>query len=216
MQYLHATRNLTLTLEPNVHPNWWVDSSFAVHPDMCSHSGIIMSLGKGAAYSTSCKQKLNRKNTAESELVAIDDTMGQILWTQHFLNAQGITTPEATTIFQDNKSTILLAESVKTSDSRCTPHLHVQYFFVTDNIKKGEVKVAFCPMHDMLGDFFTKPLQGSQFVCMMDNILNLPGSTSTTVHRSVLEKTNPGENFKISKRSQWDQPNKNSNFKVYR
>jgi len=31
----------------------------------------------------------------------------------------------------------------------------------TDKIKKGEVKVAFCPTHKMLADFFTKPLQGS-------------------------------------------------------
>jgi len=37
------------------------------------------------------------------------------------------------------------------------PHLDVRYFFVTDKIKKGKVKVLFCPMHDMPGDFFTKP-----------------------------------------------------------
>ena len=45
-------------IEPGDHPNWWVDSSYAVHPDMHSHSGIIMTLGKGAMYSSSCKQKL--------------------------------------------------------------------------------------------------------------------------------------------------------------
>ena len=44
MQYLCGTRDLTLTLELNRHPNWWVDSSYAVHPDMRSHSGIVMSL----------------------------------------------------------------------------------------------------------------------------------------------------------------------------
>jgi len=38
------------------------------------------------------------------------------------------------------------------------------YSIVTDKITKGEVKVAFCPTHDMLGNFFTKPLQGNQFV----------------------------------------------------
>jgi len=50
MQYLHAHKNLTLTLEPGKQPHWWVDSSYAVHPDMHSHSGIVMSLRKGAAY----------------------------------------------------------------------------------------------------------------------------------------------------------------------
>jgi len=71
MQYLRTTKNLTLTLEPGEHPNWWVDSLYTVHLDMCSHSGIVMSLGKGATYSSSCKQKLNTKSSTEAELVAI-------------------------------------------------------------------------------------------------------------------------------------------------
>jgi len=62
-----------LTIEPVKHPNWWVDSSYAVHPDMNSHSWIIMTLGKGAMYSGSCKQKLNKKSSTEAELLAIDD-----------------------------------------------------------------------------------------------------------------------------------------------
>jgi len=112
--------------------------------------------------------------------------MAQILWTRHFLAAQGEYVP-TTTIYQDNKSTILLAENGKQSSSRRTRHLNVRYFFVTDKIKKGEVKVAFCPMHNMLADFFTKPLQGTLFAPMQDKILNLPCSTSPAVHRCVLD-----------------------------
>jgi len=77
----------------------------------------------------------------------------------------------------------------KTSSSNRTRHLNVRYFFVTDKIKKGEVKVAYCPTQDMLGDFFTKPLQVTQFVQMRSKILNLPSSSSTAVHRSVLGKS---------------------------
>ena len=55
-----------------------------------------MSFGKGASYSMSCKQKLNTKSSMEVELVAIDDALGQILWTCHFLNGQGIVTPDGT------------------------------------------------------------------------------------------------------------------------
>jgi len=57
---------------------------------------------------------------------------------------------------------------------------------MTDKIKKGEVKVAYCPTRDMLGDFFTKPLQGSIFVNMCAKILNLPSSKVAAAHRSVL------------------------------
>jgi hypothetical protein len=57
MQYLRATVDLPLTLEAdNAHiEKWWVDASFAVHPDMKSHTGGMMSLGKGAAYGTSTR-----------------------------------------------------------------------------------------------------------------------------------------------------------------
>jgi len=89
------------------------------------------------------------------------------------------------TIYQDNKSTILLAENGRQSSSRWTRHLNVRYFFVTDKIKKGEVKFAFCPTHEMLADFFTKPLQGTLFTRMCDKILNLPCSTSPSSQEYV-------------------------------
>jgi len=68
-----------------------------------------------------------------------------------------------TIIYQDYKSTILLAENGKSSISKRTRHINVHYFFVADKIKKGEVKIAFCPTMNMLADFFMKPLQGSTF-----------------------------------------------------
>jgi len=193
MKYLRGTKDMALTIEANDGPKWWVDSSYAVHPDMRSHRGIYMTLEKCTAYSTSSKQKLNTKSSTEAELVAVDDSMAQVLWTRHFLAAQGEHVP-TTTIYQDNKSTMLLAENGKTSSGKRTKHLNVRYFFVTDKIKKGEVKVAYCPTQEILGDFFTKPLQGTQFVRMRSKILNPTSSSSTAVHRSVLEnaKKNDG------------------------
>ena len=129
-------------------------------------------------YTASTKQKINMKSSTKAELVAINDSMAQVLWTRHFLASQGICVP-TTTIYQDNKSTILLAKNGKTSSSRRTKHLDIRYFFITDKIKKGEVKVAFCPTQNMLADFFTKPLQGSMFICMRENILNLPVNANT-------------------------------------
>ena len=37
-------------------------------------------------------------------------------------------------------------------------NLNIQYFFVTDKIKIGEVKVPYCPMNNILGEFFMKRL----------------------------------------------------------
>ena len=44
MKYLCGTKDITLTMEAGKGPKWWVDSSYAVHPDMRSHSGIYMTL----------------------------------------------------------------------------------------------------------------------------------------------------------------------------
>jgi len=75
MQYLRNTKTLTLTIEPGSEPKWWVDCSYAIHPNMRSHTGIYMTLGKGATYTASCRQKLNTKISTEAELVAVDDTI---------------------------------------------------------------------------------------------------------------------------------------------
>ena len=93
-----------------------------------------MTIGKGGTYTALCKQKINTKSSTEAELIAIDDAMTQVLWTRHFLAAQGEPVP-FTTIYQDNKSTIYLSENGKGSSSRHTKHLYVHYFFVTDRIK---------------------------------------------------------------------------------
>jgi len=53
MKYQCNTRHIMLTMEAGNGPKWWVDSSYAVHPDMRSHSGIFMTLGKCTAYAAS-------------------------------------------------------------------------------------------------------------------------------------------------------------------
>ena len=66
-------------------------------------------------------------------------------------------------LFQDNKSTILLQRNGKRSSSKRTRALNIRYFFLTDQIEKGNLTVEYCPTTKMIGDFFTKPLQGAQF-----------------------------------------------------
>jgi len=100
------------------------------------------------------------KSSTEAELVSIDEAMGQVLWTRPFLAAQGQPLP-TTTIYQDNKSTILLAKNGRTPGSKRTRHWIECYIFVNDKIDEGEIKV----------DFATKPLQGSIFRKMRRAIL---------------------------------------------
>jgi hypothetical protein len=71
---------------------WWIDASFAVHPDMRSHTVGTLSLGKGSVYSTSRKQRINTKSSTEAELVGVDDGMPLVVWTHNFLATKSQTT----------------------------------------------------------------------------------------------------------------------------
>jgi len=48
LKYISNTKEMTLTIILGEHPSWWVNSYYAVNLDMQSHSGIFMTLGKGA------------------------------------------------------------------------------------------------------------------------------------------------------------------------
>jgi Reverse transcriptase (RNA-dependent DNA polymerase) len=72
MKYLNGTRSeyLTLSADDLRVVKWYVDASFAVHPDFKSHTGAVMMLGKGAMQSITRKQKMNLRSSTEGELVA--------------------------------------------------------------------------------------------------------------------------------------------------
>jgi hypothetical protein len=194
MRYLRSTINMPLTLEASdVHIiKWHIDAAFAVHPDMKGHTGGNMTLGKGSVYGTSTRQKINTRSSTEAELVSVNDVMPQVLWTRYFLSAQGYDTTE-NIVYQDNQSAILLEKNGKGSSSKRTRHIDIRYFFVTDRVASKEVSIEYCPTGDMIADFFTKPLQGSQFKKFRDQIMNIqedaPATTSARDHRSVLDQS---------------------------
>jgi hypothetical protein len=68
---------------------WWVDESFAVHPNMRGHSGGGLYLGRAFTIASSTKKKLNTPICTETEIVGADDFMSTICWTRLFMKAQG-------------------------------------------------------------------------------------------------------------------------------
>ena len=121
----------------------------------------------------SAKQKINTRSSTEAEVVGVDDIMGPILWTCYFLEAQGYKSKD-TVLFQDNKSAILLEKNGTRSSSKRTKHINCRYYFITDRVNAGDLTIVHCPADEMVGDFFTKPLQGRLFIKFRRIIMNLP------------------------------------------
>ena len=151
---------------------WMVDASYAVHDDFKSHTGGCMMWGKGSPISISQKQKLNSRSSTESELIAVDDLMDKILWTRLFLKEQGVQI-EKNILMQDNQSTIKLEENGKWSSGKRTRAINVHYFFVSDNVEKGNLQVEYMPTEEMVANFLTKPLQGKPFVKFRSRLMEV-------------------------------------------
>ena len=104
--------------------------------------------------------------------------MSQILWTHYFLDAQGYNINDCI-VYQDNKSAILMEQNGRASSSKWTRHINIRYYFVTDHANCGEITIKHCPTMEMIGDFFTKPLQGG---------ISSNSVTSSSIHRLILRQ----------------------------
>jgi hypothetical protein len=148
-----------------------VDASFGTHPDGKGHTGIIITIGGGSIFVKSSKQKIVSKSSTESELIGLSDALSMINWVRDFLIAQGYLM-DAAIVYQDNKSTINLAEKGRSTSER-TRHVNIRYFFIHDRIKSGEVKIMYMPTKEMTSDILTKPLQGALFTRLRAKLLNM-------------------------------------------
>jgi hypothetical protein len=199
MRYIRGTRTMPLILSASGSGilKWWVDASFAVHPNMRGHSGGGLSLGRGFPIVSSTKQKLNTRSSTETEIVGDDDFMSAICWNHYFMKSHGYDVKD-NILFQDNKSSILLENNDKASSSKRTKHINIRYFFITDRVSKEEVSVVWCRTGDMIGYYATKPLQGALFRKFRDQILGVtpardlgPGKTDSGVGKKENKKIKP-------------------------
>jgi hypothetical protein len=174
MTFLKATHNEvpSMSADDTQTIKWHVDASFAVHNDYRSHTGATLSLGHGVICSVSTKQKVNTRSSTEAELVGLDDVISKVLWTKRFIEQQGFKIT-STIVYRDNTSAMKLEENGRASASKRTRHFNIKYFYITDLIEKGEVKIEYCPTDDMLADYMTKPLVGTKFLSFWKQVMNI-------------------------------------------
>ena len=206
LQYLNRTVNDYVVLGADCLTvlKTWVDAAYGVHHDMKSHTGGVMSLGRGVIMCKSSKQKLNTKSSTEAEVVGASDYLPNTIWAKSFLEAQGYEIKE--NIFnQDNQSAMKLETNGRKSCGQKSRHIDIRYFFMKDRVETENIRIVYCPTEQMLADFFTKPLQGALFLkfkrVLMGHAhvdtLALPLTSSPTAEERVGEKRE-NEGTKIS------------------
>ena len=142
---------------------WYIDASFAVHPDFKSHTGMVMQFvgGRGAVQSASRNQKQNSRSSTEAEIVATSDVAIMVLWTKLFLQEQGVETKHI--IAQDNKASILLETNGRRSAGPNSHAMAIRYFWMCNKVENRELFIEYTGTTAMVGDFMSKDLQGHLF-----------------------------------------------------
>ena len=182
LSYLEATKLLKLRLGATfpLIVRTYIDASFAVHPDVKSHTGVCISLGTGCFYAKSTGQKINTTSSCQAELVAAAKGRQQSIYSAYFIEEQGYLIPMVI-VHQDNMSAIKLIENGRSS-SELTRHIEIGYYWLKDLVSGGLIHVIYCPTREMLADIFTKPLQGALFEYLRGKIL---GKSPLTHHVSI-------------------------------
>ena len=130
-------------------------------------------MGKGALINIARKHKLNTGSSTEAELVSIADVLGMMMWCKYFMKAQGYEI-ENNILYQDNKSTILMANNGRMSAGKNSKHIKNSFFLITDKVAPGDIEIHYKGTDEMWADVNTKPMQGKMFRVMRGQVMGIP------------------------------------------
>ena len=60
----------------------------------------------------------------------------------------------------------------KTSSGKRNMHFDIKFFYFTDLVKREKIQIKYCPTERMIADFMTKPLVGTKYVNLSNQILD--------------------------------------------
>ena len=125
LESLYGTYDLPLILGADDIQTMYtfVDAAFAVHDDMKSHTGGVITL---VAVGLPANPPVTMSST-EAELVGASEYLPSTIWVQYFLQAQGF--PHRKSYFeQDNQSAMRLECKGRASASQRSRHINIRYF----------------------------------------------------------------------------------------
>jgi len=189
LQYVHGTMSLIriVSITNFERMDIYIDASHGAHDDFRGQTGGCITMGDGILHGRSSKQTLNSKSSTESELIGVSDYMPYPIWLINFYGDQGYKIVK-TVLQQDNESTIKMLTNGRKSCGQRSRHIGIRYFWITDRLRMMKAEIEHCPTTRMLGDFFTKPLQGKLFRVMRDVVHGIkPYSTLMDLESSEID-----------------------------
>lgn len=126
-----------------------------------SRSGYIFQFGSGLIAWSSQSQKCTAQSTTEAEYIAACMATKEAIWLRRLLHNIGYPQPDPTPLFGDNQSAIRLLKNPEYH--KRTKHIDIQYHFIREKFKNGEIDISYISTAQQIADIMTKPLPRDKF-----------------------------------------------------
>ena len=83
-------------------------------------------------------------------------------------------TIESNMLYQDIKSTILLAKNSRMSDRKNSQHIKNRFFLITDKVAQGDLSIRHMGTKSMWADVNTNPVQGGMYRILRHHMMGVP------------------------------------------
>jgi hypothetical protein len=167
VQYLKGTRNLGLLLGRKGERNQltaWADANLAdgITTTRSRTGGVIM-YGNSLIRCISHRQSSTASSTVQAEVNALHEVVKEVEYFRDLLTQMGIADTSATTIYEDNQSTIALTQTPGGSKRR-TRYLELKLGEIREFVEEAIISIKQISSEDNVADFFTKSLAGQKFM----------------------------------------------------
>ena len=132
-----------------------------------------MHIGKnsGSVFSLTQKQSITADSSTVAEFIGCHLAAKQILWARNLLEELGFPQDLPTTMFEDNKSTIVLLN--REYNCSKTKHIQLRYNFIREHIKENRIRVEYLSSEEMISDMLTKNLLPATFLHLRTKLLRM-------------------------------------------
>ena len=156
LHYLSGTQHhgLRFVSAAPFRPCIHADASHHLYPTGHGQMGMVISNGSAPVGHRSVKIRMITRSSSESELCALEDASTYAVWYNLLLSDLGFDFIKPLTIYQDNKSTIIMA--IQGATFKRTKHLIGRQSFVRERIHDGEISLKYLGTKYMLADLLTK------------------------------------------------------------
>jgi len=166
LRYLQGTRRLVLQLSGKSFTGDIKDLCTLAYADADwgkdldtrrSRSGYAIYLLNSLVIWSSKLQSSTALSSTEAEYIALATCARITIWLRTLLSEMGFPQQSATSILEDNKSTINIAESVKSHPA--VKHIDIRHHFIRDRVMNiKDIKLVKESTQNMVADLFTKQL----------------------------------------------------------